>query len=98
MDQMQMAVTVCAGALVVIALTVLVMGSKLNAAARQLLEKQPDAATPAAAAPSIACAAQPREPDLHGVDEETAAMLMAITAHKLGVPPDELRFTSIKEI
>ena len=34
---------------------------------------------------------------LSGVDEKTAAMLMAIVADEMGVPPDELRFLSIKE-
>ena len=35
---------------------------------------------------------------LHTVDDKTAAMLMAITADKLGAPLNELRFISIREI
>ena len=35
---------------------------------------------------------------LHNVEPKTAAMLMAITADKLGKPLNELRFTSIKEV
>lgn len=35
---------------------------------------------------------------LHNVDPKTAAMLMAITADKLGKPINELRFISIKEV
>ena len=35
---------------------------------------------------------------LHDVDPKTAAMLMAITADKMGKPINELRFISIKEV
>ena len=35
---------------------------------------------------------------LHDVEPKTAAMLMAIVAHKLGKPLNELRFISIKEV
>lgn len=35
---------------------------------------------------------------LHNVDPKTAAMLMAITAYKIGKPLNELRFLSIKEV
>ena len=35
---------------------------------------------------------------LHGVPDRTAAMIMAIVAHKTGVPISELRFISIREI
>ena len=35
---------------------------------------------------------------LHNVDPKTAAMLMAITADKMGKPINELRFISIKEV
>ena len=35
---------------------------------------------------------------LHGVAPKTAAMLMAIVAHKTGKPLNELRFISIKEV
>lgn len=35
---------------------------------------------------------------LHGVEPKTAAMLMAIVAHKMGKPLNELRFISIKEV
>lgn len=35
---------------------------------------------------------------LHNVSEKDAAMVMAITAHKLQKPINELRFISIKEI
>ena len=35
---------------------------------------------------------------LHSVEPKTAAMLMAITADKLGKPLNELRFISIREV
>jgi len=35
---------------------------------------------------------------LHDVDPRTAAMLMAIVADKTGIPLNELRFISVKEI
>lgn len=35
---------------------------------------------------------------LYNVEPKTAAMLMAITADKLGKPLNELRFVSIKEV
>ncbi len=35
---------------------------------------------------------------LHGVEPKIAAMLMAITADKLGKPLNELRFISIREV
>ena len=35
---------------------------------------------------------------IHNVPPKTAAMLMAITADKLGKPLNELRFISIKEV
>ena len=62
--------------------------------------KQPEAAE--AAAPS---AAEVREAPgscgdikLYDVPDKTAAMLMAITADKLGEPLNTLRFISIKEV
>lgn len=36
--------------------------------------------------------------ELHGVDPKIAAMLMAIVADKTGLPLNELRFRSIREI
>ena len=35
---------------------------------------------------------------LYGTDPKTAAIIMAITADKLGTPLNELRFKSIKEV
>jgi len=60
--------------------------------------KQP---APIPAAPVAAPAAAPGSAGalkLHNVDPKTAAMLMAITADKMGKPINELRFISIKEV
>ncbi|MCL1849252.1 MAG: hypothetical protein FWF83_06255 [Clostridiales bacterium] len=51
----------------------------------------PAAEQPAAVLPPI------EQMNLHGVDERTAAMLMAIVADKTGFALEELRFLSIKE-
>ena len=62
-----------------------------------------------AAAPAAPAVTEPEAPKpvapgsagelkLHDVEPKTAAMLMAIVAHKLGKPLNELRFISIKEV
>ena len=62
------------------------------------------AAAPAAAAPApkpVLAAAAPGtagEVKLFNVPDKDAAMLMAIVAHKLNKPLNELRFKSIKEV
>ncbi len=57
--------------------------------------KAPAAPTPAAPA---APAAQPAQPgvELVGVDEPTAAVIMAIVSHQSGISLDRLAFKSIK--
>ena len=35
---------------------------------------------------------------LNGIDEETAAAIMAIVSHESGIPLEKLEFKSIKEI
>jgi Na+-transporting methylmalonyl-CoA/oxaloacetate decarboxylase gamma subunit len=58
----------------------------------------------AAPAPVVEAAPAPVAPGsagqlkLHDVEPKTAAMLMAITADKMGKPINELRFISIKEV
>ena len=63
------------------------------------------AAAPAAAAPAPAAAPAaapakkyPATCELVGVDDKTAAMIMAIVADETGIPLGELRFISIKEM
>ena len=68
---------------------------------------QESAAAPAAETVSTPAAAPVQAPaapgsaghlKIHDVPPKTAAMLMAITADKLGKPLNELRFISIKEV
>ncbi len=54
---------------------------------------EPEPQAPAATAPGSA-----GQIKLHDVPPKTAAMLMAITADKIGKPLNELRFISIKEV
>ncbi|MBQ8093618.1 MAG: OadG family protein [Clostridia bacterium] len=62
------------------------------------------AATPAPAAPKPAAAPKKLAPGsagelkLYDTDPRDAAMIMAIVAHKLQKPLNELRFKSIKEV
>ena len=53
------------------------------------------AAGPVAAVPAPGSAGALK---LHDVEPKTAAMLMAIVAHKTGKPLNELRFLSIREV
>ena len=68
------------------------------------VSKNEKAAAPAAAAPApkpVLAAAAPGsagEVKLFNVPDKDAAMLMAIVAHKLNKPLNELRFKSIKEV
>lgn len=56
-------------------------------------------AAPAAPAPApVPAPGSAGKLKLHDVEPKTAAMLMAITADKLGKPLNELRFLSIKEV
>lgn len=62
------------------------------------------AAAPAAVAPAAPAAALPEAPGSAGelklfdVDPKDAAMIMAIVAHQLQKPLNELRFKSIREV
>lgn len=55
-------------------------------------------AVPAAPAAPVRAPGSAGKLKLHDVEPKTAAMLMAITADKLGKPLNELRFLSIKEV
>ena len=69
---------------------------------KHLLRRRSARVVPAAAPAAESC--KPLAPasagrlKLHDVEPKTAAMLMAITADKLGKPLNELRFLSIKEV
>ncbi len=62
-------------------------------AAKPIAEEVPAPVTEAPKAPGSAGGVK-----LYKVEPKTAAMLMAITADKLGKPLNELRFVSIKEV
>ena len=70
----------------------------------KLFTAKPKQAEAPAAAPVTEAAPAPVAPGtagqlkLHDVDPKIAAMLMAITADKMGKPINELRFISIKEV
>lgn len=66
-------------------------------------EKKSSAEAPSTAAEPISASAAERTDaytgvKLNGVDDKTAALLMAIVANKLGKELDNLRFISIKEV
>ena len=73
------------------------------------LRKRPvqEEAAPAAVAVKVEAVEEPAAPlapgsagrlKLYDTPPKTAAMLMAIVAHKMGKPLNELRFISIKEV
>ena len=68
-------------------------------AAPAVAEAAPVAAAPAApAAEPVYAPGTAGELKLYDTDERDAAMIMAIVADELGVPLNELRFRSIKEV
>ena len=85
--------------IIALMIVVIIMGKCFVAA-----ENKKKAAAPvvdALAAPEAPKAVAPGsagELKLHDVEPKTAAMLMAITADKMGKPLNELRFISIKEV
>lgn len=92
---------VALGMVLVLALIVAIMALRKVMAQRKpapIVPHQP-AAAPVAAAPQ-----PPKAPGsagklkLHNVEPKTAAMIMAITANKMGKPLNELHFISIKEV
>ena len=83
--------------LIFLMIVVTVMGKAFTAKAAK-------ETAPAAEAPAAEPVEAPTAPGtagqlkLHNVDPKTAAILMAITADKMGKPINELRFISIKEV
>ena len=103
MDQILTVATITAVCLIATAAIMLIVCFRFASAVNKLLGKRADLdAAPAMPAETYtpeayAAPAQIKALNLNGVDEKTAAMLMAIVANELGMPPDELRFLSIKE-
>lgn len=79
---------------------VVAMGKYFAARDRKAAAQAPTVAEPVPVAPN----AKPLAPGsagelkIYDVEPKTAAMLMALTADKLGKPLNELRFISIKEV
>ena len=89
--------------LVLLMLVIMAMGKYFIAKDKKVAEQVAAAkavlATPAAPVAEAATApGTAGELKLHDVEPKTAAMLMAIVAHQLGKPLNELRFISIKEV
>ena len=83
--------------LILLLIVVSIVGKCFIASANKKARKQPVAEPTPAPAPTPApgTAGQLK---LYNVDPKTAAMLMAITANKMGKNLNELRFISIKEV
>ena len=97
--------------LILLMIVVIALGKAFTAKTVKADTKAPAAAAPAAPVAAAAVPAAPAAPASnepapgsagklkhHDVDPKTAAMLMAIVAHKMGKPLNELRFISIKEV
>ena len=83
---------------IALALVVLAMVLKKRFGAKKS-ETAEESAAPAAPVQTVPQSSAPGTAGkLHDVEPKTAAMLMAITADKLGKPLNELRFISIKEV
>ena len=91
--------------LILLMCVIMVMGKAFIAKDKKAAEK---AAAEKAAVAAVPIAAHPIAPvtapgsagqlKLYDVEPKTAAMLMAIVAHQMGKPLNELRFISIKEV
>ena len=84
--------------LVLLMIVVTIVGKSFTAADKRKAAKEPAVAEPVEEAPKATAPGTAGELKLHDVDPKIAAMLMAITADKMGKPINELRFISIKEV
>ena len=91
--------------LILLMCVITIMGKVM--AGKKAKQAAPAAPAAPAAAKAEAPAVKPSSPPapgaagelkLYGTDPKTAAIIMAITAEKLGTPLNELRFKSIKEV
>ena len=88
--------------IVLLLVVVTIMGRIMMNSRKKAAEAAP--APAAAETPAPAPVEKPKakgtagELKLHDVDPKDAALIMAIVAHKLGRPINELRFRSIKEV
>ena len=86
--------------LILLLAVVVIMGKVMVASQKKAAAAAPVTAAPAPAAPVEKPTARGTagELKLYDVSERDAALIMAITAHKIGKPANELRFRSIKEV
>ena len=85
--------------LILLMIVVILLGKAFTAAEkRKAVIPEAPAAEAAEEAPKATAPGTAGQLKLHNVDPKTAAMLMAITADKMGKPINELRFISIKEV
>ena len=83
--------------LILLMVVVMILGKCFSAAAARNAAATP-APAPVEEAPKPTAPGAAGQLKLHDVDPKIAAMLMAITADKMGKPINELRFISIKEV
>lgn len=86
--------------IILLMLVVVVLGKLFAAAQRQKAEAPVQAPVQAPALPVTPAVAPGAagQLKLYNVDPKTAAILMAITANKMGKPINELRFVSVREV
>ncbi len=77
------------GALTLFYLTIVLLGKLPDRKPKNADDHQPAAPAPVAAPATV---------ELIGLDEPTAAMVIAIVAEKTGVSPDQLPLLSIKKV
>ena len=85
--------------IILLMIVIMIMGKIFTAKDKKAAVQAPVAAPVAAPAPAPKTApGTAGELKLHDVEPKTAAVIMAITADKMGKPLNELRFISIKEV
>lgn len=84
--------------LILLMLVVVLLGKAFIAAACRNQKTQAPVAKPAEPATPVVAPGAAGQLKLYNVEPKTAAMLMAITAYKMGKPLNELRFLSIREV
>ncbi len=85
--------------LILLMCVVMITGRIMVSSQAKKAAAEPVAVAPAAPVPALAEApGSAGELKLYDVNEKDAAMIMAIVAHQLGKPLNELRFKSIREV
>ena len=82
--------------IILLMVVVMIVGKCFEASAKKQVKAESSA--PVEEVPAPAAPGSAGQLKLHNVEPRTAAMLMAITADKMGKPINELRFISIKEV